>query len=790
MAQNGQLRARLALLTGRLSCNWRDLLGPGELAAAAAGGMATGGGVRPGPRVLRAATQATLAAASSPLAPLPSDDEDDGASLGPAPSPRSVGGGFPHTVGGADAAEHPLLDPDHGLLFAVGDCVRTDYGDGMVLSQNDATGMTAVSLTWGAVAYMPSNCLRLVALAGEEPPSSVAPRLAHGPCVDRQFALGGGPYGYGGSALDGAHGGGCLSAVELAEQEALEAKAAAATVARGVPLAVGAAAPRGGGDAAPTLAGVPCADEVEMALQQDAKHARARKPVFRLSWDARVPRGVPLRLHPARGLNINGFVSGAATSTFAGGASATAGAGHGVSWHPADASMFLADGGRASRRSGKAQAAGSVGVEGGRGASGSRGGVPPPASPPARGQAGQSQDMPVLQMPGSGAEAFAAQGHGASPLGGGLGLGAMSPMTPGGGLAGASKVHAAQYRAEVQRLKNKLRSAQDSRSEQRKRLTESRLSVTHLLHRLSEARAALAVSEANAARQEGTVVELRGQVARLGMRYAEAVRRGWVEVHGQELASTPGASTDSAGEEEEEEEEEEGDVAEEEDEEDEGSSTAPERVPQVVGPTGGRKRPRASDSSTGSGQPEEEEEEEEDVSALEVMGGGALASLATAGAVMDEEEAKPPSSMTDAEFERELGPTVRDGRTRSVSLKLAGEAVAPSAGSTDVLPKWGAVKLGLHKADPTIHKAITSQPAPASTPSGPVAPVAAAADPVGQKNAAGEVVFRVEVDGPVGSEAPAVAAALTVQAPEPAAAEPEASRPKRSSRRTQRKRRG
>ncbi|CAE7625001.1 unnamed protein product, partial [Symbiodinium sp. KB8] len=186
-----------------------------------------------------------------------------------------------------------------------------------------------------------------------------------------------------------------------------------------------------------------------------------------------------------------------------------------------------------------------------------------------------------------------------------------------------------------------------------------------------------------------------------------------------------------------------------------------------------------------------EEEEEEDVSALEVMGCGALASLATAGAVMDEEEAKPPSSLTDAEFERELGPTVRDGRTRSVSLKLAGEAVAPSAGSTDVLPKWGAVKLGLHKADPAIHKAITSQPAPASTPSGPVAPVAATADPVGQKNAAGEMVFRVEVDGPVGSEAPpAVAAALAVQAPEPAAAEPEASRPKRSSRRTQRKRRG
>jgi hypothetical protein len=52
-------------------------------------------------------------------------------------------------------------------VLACGDTVSSPVGDGVVLSQRDGDGMTAVKLQWGAIAYLNRDSVALAFRAGE-----------------------------------------------------------------------------------------------------------------------------------------------------------------------------------------------------------------------------------------------------------------------------------------------------------------------------------------------------------------------------------------------------------------------------------------------------------------------------------------------------------------------------------------------------------------------------------------------------------------------------------------------
>lgn len=728
-AQNVQLRARVSLLTQRLTAEWKDALVAGAVRPP------TGPGDEPGQdKALAAAHAAAITAACSPQGET-----------------------------GARGVMHPssdFYDMEKGLVFASGDIVRCDLGDGLVVGQNDVTGMCCVRLTWGAVVFCPSDQLLLLALAGED--STTPRRLAHGSAVDKQASLRGGQYGFGGSLLDGAHGEPCDSMHARDEENALAAQLTSQVL----------PAVDNEEEEEETLAGVPCAGE--LALLNDVRDSR--KPVFRISWDARVPRGVPLRLNPARGLACNGYATGAATRTFDGsGDSGMPGAAYGVSWHPADADVFLADGGRARRgRKESAGPASSSSFALGQHSGGGFNLVPVPegglpghreegVSTPSQHRSAlgelDAQEPPTLAFAAGSAGGVGSAEHeedaslAHSPMAP-HSWGAMSPMTPGGGVsATATKAHMAQSRAEVQRLKYHLRTAEEARKDQRRRLTDSRQSVTYLLGQLSRARAALSAQSEDLTRREGQVAELAGQVERMTHRYSEAVRRAWVVAHPEDAgAASPPSDDSGADDEEDEDEEEEGGMGTDEDaagseEEDEGASmdergadgAAADAMAVLAGAAGaafgGRKRAR-------------EDEEEEEVSAV-VAGADdedAVKQLVTMAAALQgstlEEDSTPAGNLSDAdggyiapiafaptgprpgdgvnlsalsaeEFDSEMGAPANDGRTRSLRLRLQGaESADTIPHRLQVLPTNAAVRMYQHKTDKTIMAAIQGLPLP------------------------------------------------------------------------------
>ena len=736
-AQNVQLRARLSLLTQRLTAEWKDALVAGAVRPP------TGPGDEPGQgKALAAAHAAAITAACSPQ------------------------GGS-----GAEGVHEPsssFYDVDKGLVFASGDIVRCDLGDGLVVGQNDVTGMCCVRLTWGAVVFCPSDQLLLLALAGED--STTPRRLAHGAAMDKQASLRGGQYGFGGSLLDGAHGEPCDSMHAQDEESAL-----AAQLTTQVQAAVDAS------EEEDTLAGVPCFGE--QGLLNDVRDAR--KPVFRISWDARVPRGVPLRLNPARGLACNGYATGAATQTFDGsGDAGMPGAAYGVSWHPADADVFLADGGRA-RRGQKASAGPAAGSsfalgqhssggfslvpvpEGGLAAQRTEGVSTPSQRRSALGGVGDSEPPTLVSVGGS------AGGVGSADMGGGGGdsslaqspmaahpWGAMSPVTPGGGVsATATKAHMAQSRAEVQRLKYQLRTAEEARRDQRRRLTDSRQSVTYLLAQLGRARSALSAQSEDLSRREGQVAELAGQVERMTHRYSEAVRRAWVAGHPED-ATSPASDDSGADDEEEGSEEDDGGMGSEDDaagsEEDEEGASVDERRQDADGAAadamaalagaagaafGGRKRPREEDDEADT-QATAGVDDEEAVQQLATM----AAALQGSTSLGDDEDSTPAaaeggvapdaeggyiapmafaptgprpgdgvtlSALSSEDFDAEMGAPAKDGRTRSLRLRLQGNGNADSAPlKVQVLPANAAVRMNQHKSDKSIMAAIQALPLP------------------------------------------------------------------------------
>ncbi len=731
-AQNVQLRARLSLLTKRLTAEWKDALVAGAVRPPAGPGDESGQG-----KALAAAHAAAITAACPPQG-------ESGAA-------------------GVHRPSSSFYSLDNGLVFASGDIVRCDLGDGLVVGQNDVTGMCCVRLTWGAVVFCPSDQLLLLALAGED--STTPRRLAHGAAVDKQASLRGGQYGFGGSMLDGAHGGPGDSMHARDDDNALAAQLTAQVQ----------AAPEGSEEDA-SLADVPCAGE--HSLTNDVRDAR--KPVFRISWDARVPRGVPLRLNPARGLACNGYATGAATRTFDGaGDAGMPGAAYGVSWHPADADVFLADGGRA-RRGQKAATAGPASGSSfalGEPSSGGFSLVPVPegglpghsreegVSTPAQQRSalgGLDDDGPpalanVGGNPGGIGAATGEDASGQSPLPPHA-WGAMSPMTPGGGVsATATKAHMAQSRAEVQRLKYQLRTAEEARRDQRRRLTDSRQSVTFLLGQLSRARAALSAQSEDLTRREGQVAELAGQVERMTHRYSEAVRRAWVVAHPEDAAATPDSEDSGADDEEDDDddEEEEGGLRTEDDaggsdEEEEGASmdgrgrnaddAAADAMAALAGAAGaafgGRKRSREDEDDAGAATDDDDAVQQLATMAAALQGsttlggggstpvdsasasdveGGFIAPMAVAPTDYRPGDNGALSALSPAEFAAEVGHRAEDGRTRSLRLRLQGADTASSLPhKVQVLPLNAACRMYQHKTDKAVEEAIRKLPLPAS----------------------------------------------------------------------------
>jgi hypothetical protein len=72
------------------------------------------------------------------------------------------------------------------VVLACGDTVSSPYGDGVVLTQRDHDGVTAVKLQWGAVAFLNPTTLVLLARAAEvgvAARASPTPHTTPAPCV-------------------------------------------------------------------------------------------------------------------------------------------------------------------------------------------------------------------------------------------------------------------------------------------------------------------------------------------------------------------------------------------------------------------------------------------------------------------------------------------------------------------------------------------------------------------------------------------------------------------------------
>jgi hypothetical protein len=504
-------------------------------------------------------------------------------------------------------------------LLALGDLVSTPYGRGVVLRQRERAGLVEVRMQWGAVAILQPICVALLAVAGEvytgstrhDPmlqgyggvplvPSGVPSAFHPEPRPSADEIIFGKP-------LRPAKRTGAATAVTSARAGGdVDMKDESAAAAGGsVPAVVPASATVKNHILAGSslLDGVGRAQEYNEELNEEreagdraAKKIRSRAGipltscrtcVFRTSVGAAgPPRGVPLRIDPARGTTGSGFVT--ATVDGVGDAQFMTTASSAVQAFAAAAGAFQvrALGG------GVGPAAGSVGfagllselspavagrrpvglaskialpavgnmpatalsfqqesVDAGTGAtgvsssaSGGANGVAastlsahPMGSAATAAAASQVQAITgVRSRSGSATDSFLAGSAGATagaevPPVASLAASAVGSTAPAGpapdlldlsqpiqvtsATAAASLLQ--RYRAELQRVTYQLRTAEEARADQRRRLTEDRITTTRLLQQLQEVRADLAKVEDEVTKRDNALLALRETARRL-----------------------------------------------------------------------------------------------------------------------------------------------------------------------------------------------------------------------------------------------------------------------------------
>ena len=432
MQQNGELRARLSLATGRFSANYVDLLRsmwrrrqPKDTNSQDA--------------VLQEASVATEAVAMQ-------DPNID-----------------------ADASSRLNFDLSRGLLFSAGDFVRTAYGDGYVGRQRDEDGMCTVNLTWGAVGYMHCTELTLLCVAGEQ--------YFHKDIFTRCFsrksfkdtAL------EGMSILDGVHSG---SSTRQKLNDENKEQSQASKVARKV-------------------------RQASVFPEDSDPNDGGSVSVFRSCWRLGAPRGVELKIDPHQSVNTVGYVSGISEPVDE------------IEKDPIpavdrNAVGFPVGGSKADSSRGSKSADGDVSANGQVDSEGS-----------ALLQGGQEEPHADVEM--------------ASP-------GSPQPSDAQGQVFSRSEL--GKYKAEVQRLNFQLRTAEESRREQRKRLTESRLTTSQLLSQLQATRSQVAKLQEDVMRREQELADYHDQLEYCKRRYKEAVARAWLREHPEMRTKREDTSSD------------------------------------------------------------------------------------------------------------------------------------------------------------------------------------------------------------------------------------------------------
>eukprot|EP01138_Halocafeteria_seosinensis_P015465 gb/GECG01015783.1/.p1 GENE.gb/GECG01015783.1/~~gb/GECG01015783.1/.p1 ORF type:complete len:1137 (+),score=180.01 gb/GECG01015783.1/:1-3411(+) len=428
MQQNGELRARLSLATGRFSANYVDLLRsmwrrhqPRD--------------VNDQDAMLKEASVATKAVAAQDE----NVDEDPSGRLN--------------------------FDLSRGLLFSAGDFVRTAYGDGYVVRQRDEDGMCTVNMTWGAVGYMHCTELTLLCVAGEQ----YFQKDIFTRCFSRQklkdTAL------EGMSVLDGVHSG---SSTRQKLNDENKEQSQASKVARKV-----------------RQASVYPEDPPE---GNDSFSSETPAPVFRSCWRLGVPRGVELKIDPHRSVNTVGYVSGISKPVDEIEKDPIPGVDRNAAGFP------LTGRSEGGRRTKSPDRSATNGV----------------ADPGAQNNHEDAEPTTDTEM--------------ASPS---------SPHVSDTASNVFSRSELGKYKAEVQRLNFQLRTAEESRREQRKRLTESRLTTSQLLSQLQSTRSKVAKLQEDVLRRESELADVTDQLETCRKRYKEAVARAWLSQHPEMRTKRP-----------------------------------------------------------------------------------------------------------------------------------------------------------------------------------------------------------------------------------------------------------
>jgi hypothetical protein len=505
--QNTQLRARLAELSGRISGNAvndnaEDIFQSDVFVLKEA---AMGGASRKQSKRARSTTGMQT--------PLRNDDDGDVQMANTTADDFRVPRRATPLASVSDA-----IRSNKAVVLGVGDLVATAYGRGVVIRQRDTDNMVEVKLRWNATAIMSSMSVALLAIAGEEytgpqkdDPCWVWTAAANPsiekdtrpvPSVDEILIRGAQvPFGKGFSS-------------------AVPQQVKARVLAHDIPDKSSTYGMINGLHGSSTYDVMQDMEDEAADADKAVNNVRprsffgpARGCVFRSSWGHfGAPRGAPLRIDPSRGIQASGFAVGT-----------TDGIG--------DAQHVFVPGGNQFPF----------------------GGYPAPTTKVAE---------PAMLRSSSTGSVFVGTDNAFTPLHSSRGEpeGLSAPNSAHTGNQPHDEVHHVgshkstalqRYQAQVQRLNYQLRTAEESRHEQRARLTEMRQTVSKLLEHLNDARGKLSVVNDDMQRKESEIDNLTSRITRLYERFApEAEARGWARLQPKEQTAGSTTSARSSAEDE------------------------------------------------------------------------------------------------------------------------------------------------------------------------------------------------------------------------------------------------